>query len=156
MNRAAARLLAVVFADVSDSTRLYGTLGDDEAHRRIDRCLQSLRLVVAECSGRVIKAIGDALLCVFDTADDGITAASGMQSRLEAQRRIDAGMPSIRVGIAYGPVLEIENDVFGDTVNIAARVAALATSGRVSRRNGQWKHFPLCCARAAERSMPSR
>lgn len=122
---------AVMFADISGSTSLYQSLGDNEAHRVIELCLQTMRSTVAQHGGRVVKAIGDALLCVFDDACAATSTASEVQSRLDTQRGMDRLVPAMRIGVSYGAVLEDAGDVFGDTVNIAARVAALATSGQV-------------------------
>ncbi len=125
------RTLAVVFADISGSTALYETLGDREAHRVIDRVLGVLRSTAVEFRGRIVKSIGDELMCVFDEADAAICAAGQMQERLEASRASDRAVPAIRVGIAEGPVLEDGGDVFGDTVNLASRIADVAQSGQV-------------------------
>src|SRR6266542_3976816 len=125
------RVLAVLFADVSGSTALYEALGDHEAHRVIARCLDLLRSTALEFSGRIVKFIGDELLCVFDEADAAICAASQMQTRLAEQHAIDAEVPAVRIGIAQGRVLEDAGDVFGDTVNLASRVADVARSAQV-------------------------
>jgi class 3 adenylate cyclase len=124
-------LLGVAFVDVCGSTALYRVLGDESAHRLVERCLSAMRATVAEFGGRVVKSIGDALLCVFDDADGAIGAASEMQARLGAQRGADPSVPMIRIGVGYGPVLEADGDVFGDTVNLAARMAELASAGQV-------------------------
>ncbi len=125
------RVLAVLFADVSGSTALYEALGDHEAHRVIAGCLDLLRSTALEFSGRIVKFIGDELLCVFDEADAAICAASQMQTRLAEQHAIDAEVPAVRIGIAQGRVLEDAGDVFGDTVNLASRVADVARSAQV-------------------------
>jgi class 3 adenylate cyclase len=125
------RTLAVVFADISGSTALYESLGDREAHRVIDRVLGVLRSTALEFRGRIVKSIGDEILCVFDDADGAVCAAGQMQERLAASRTADPAVPGIRVGIAEGPVLEDRGDVFGDTVNLASRVADVAQSGQV-------------------------
>ena len=75
--------------------------------------------------------MGDGLLCVFPDAAGAAGAASEMQSRLDVQRRVDPAIPPIRVGIAYGAVLEEGGDIFGDTVNVASRLTTLATAGQV-------------------------
>jgi len=123
--------LAVVFADISGSTALYEALGDRDAHRIIDRVLGVLRDSAIEFRGRIIKSIGDELLCVFDDADAALCAAGQMQERLHASRQVDAALPPIRIGIATGPVLEDRGDIFGDTVNLASRIADVAQPGQV-------------------------
>ena len=125
------RVLAVVFADVSGSTALYEALGDHDAHRVIANCLDCLRSTAIEFGGRVVKFIGDELLCVFDEADGAISAASQMQTGMGSLRVADRALPPIRVGVAAGPVLEDGGDVFGDTVNVASRIADLAQPGQV-------------------------
>jgi class 3 adenylate cyclase len=125
------RRLAVVFADVSGSTSLYEAIGDQNAHRVIAGCLDCLRSTTIEFGGRAIKFIGDELLAVFEDPDAAVSAATEMQQRLTAQRASDPSVPAIRVGIATGPVLEDADDVFGDTVNLAARIVDIASAGQV-------------------------
>ncbi len=118
--------LAVLFADVVGSTRLYDTLGDAVAKQLIDECLATLQTVVQQYSGRVIKTIGDEIMCVLPSADNGCLAATDMHHKVMALPMVSNIKRSIRVGFHYGPVLEEKGDVFGDTVNVAARMAGLA------------------------------
>jgi class 3 adenylate cyclase len=149
----AERRLAVVFADVSGSTKLYEAIGDHEAHRVIAQCLDTLRTAALEFRGRVIKFIGDELLCVFDDADGAISAATQMQTRLATQRATDATVPAIRVGVAAGPVLEDAGDVFGDTVNVASRIANIAAAGQVLTNRQTAESLPPAI-RATCRALP--
>lgn len=123
--------LAVLFADVSGSTRLYEKLGDTRALECIGLCLNIMREVTAEHRGRVVKAIGDELMCVFPIASAAAQAAADMQSRVSMQDAVDGQRLAIRVGLHFGPVLEQANDVFGDSVNVAARMASLANAGQI-------------------------
>lgn len=118
--------LAVLFADIAGSTRLYDTLGDDRAKVLIDECLGLMRDVIARYEGRVVKTIGDELMCVLPDADSGHLAATDMQVRVFALPPVSNVKRAIRVGFHSGPVIEENNDVFGDTVNMAARMAGLA------------------------------
>lgn len=118
--------LAVLFADVVGSTRLYEAFGDDQAKQMIDDCLTALRGVVQQYGGRVIKTIGDEIMCVLPTADSGCLAATDMQLRVMALPKVSNVQRSVRIGWNFGPVIEENNDVFGDTVNLAARMAGLA------------------------------
>jgi class 3 adenylate cyclase len=124
-------MLSVLFADVSGSTRIYETLGDILAKQMVDECLDLMRSVVGQYNGRVIKTIGDEVMCVLPTADMACVAASDMQLRI-LELPAQAGIKrAIRVGWHYGPVLEENGDVYGDTVNLAARMATLAKAMQI-------------------------
>lgn len=125
------RNLAVLFADVSGSSRLYERLGDAEALRAVERCLNRMERAVAAHKGRVIKNIGDETMAVFDAVEGATLAAVEMQQRIDDLPPVSGVKLAIRVGIHSGPVLEENNDVFGDTVNTAARVVALAKAGQI-------------------------
>jgi adenylate cyclase len=118
--------LAVLFADIAGSTKLYDTLGDAQAKTLIDECIGIMRGVVARYSGRVIKTIGDEVMCVLPDADSGHLAAADMQLKVAALPTVANVKRAIRVGFHVGPVIEESSDVFGDTVNMAARMAGLA------------------------------
>jgi len=121
----------VLFVDICGSTQLYDTLGDERASRQVMRCLEMLRLRVEESSGRVIQRIGDELMCLFDTADSALDAARVMQEWVSRQESPDHPALAIRVGCHSGPVIEDAGDLFGDSVNVAARAAAFAEAGQV-------------------------
>src|SRR5208282_5494182 len=127
----APRNLCLLFADVAGSTRLYETVGDAEALRAIDRCLAILRRVTEGYRGRVIKTIGDEIMSSFPTADEGLQAASEMQQRIDELAPLNGVKIAIRIGFHYGPVVESDTDVFGDTVNTAARMSSLAHGGQI-------------------------
>ncbi len=122
--------LAVLFADISDSTKLYSTLGDNAARAVVNTCLSLITGVVERFKGRVVKTIGDEVMCVFRQADDAVMAASEMQLSLDGKR---PGQYHVRihVGLHYGPVLVEENDIFGDTVNAAAYLTAVAAADQI-------------------------
>lgn len=124
--------VCIVFADVSSSTRLYEKLGDAGALAAVDRCVEAMKRATALNRGRVVKTIGDEVMAIFDSA------AQGMQAACEMQQRIDELSPpapdvklAIRAGFHFGTALLENNDVFGDTVNTAARMAGLAKAGQI-------------------------
>lgn len=122
---------AIMFADVSGSTQMYDRLGDEAAKKTIDRCLGSLQVVVEANQGIVVKKIGDELMCRFDTADAAVSAAIVSQSEIKSMGGTELAPLSIRIGIHYGEVIEDDNDIFGDAVNIAARMAGIARGGQI-------------------------
>ena len=127
----AASGIAVLFADVSGSTRLYETAGDAVALATIDRCLSFVRTACEGHGGRVVKTIGDEIMAVFPAADQAAEAAAEMQARISEQPAAGRARLAIRVGFHFGPAIEVEGDVFGDSVNVAARMAALAKGEQV-------------------------
>lgn len=127
-----ARDVCLVFADVSGSTQLYEKLGDTQALAAIDRCIDCMARTTVLNRGRVVKTIGDEVMAVFDLAAQGMQAASEMQQRIEELPPPAPGLKlAIRVGLHFGPALVENNDIFGDTVNMAARMAGFAKAGQI-------------------------
>ncbi len=124
------RELAVLFADVSGSTRLYEKLGDTEALYAVDRCIKRMERAVEAFRGRVVKTIGDEVMAVFDSAEDAFQSATEMQQRITDLPPVSGVKLAIRLGFHLGPVIEEKGDYFGDTVNTAARLAGLAKAGQ--------------------------
>jgi class 3 adenylate cyclase len=119
-------VVAVLFADIAGSTKLYDALGDTQAKIMIDEALIALQVITKRHRGRVIKTIGDEVMCVFPGAERGFLAAMDMQTVVNALVVTKGVKRMIRVGFHAGPVIEEKGDVFGDTVNVAARMAGLA------------------------------
>lgn len=120
----------VLFADLAGSTQLYERVGDAAAFRLVDRCLQLMRTEIEGHGGRVVKHTGDGLMAVFR---DSNSAAETVLRTHQAVRDLplSAGQRvAVRLSFHTGPVVESDNDVFGDTVNIAARLLDLASPGR--------------------------
>ncbi|MEO9135918.1 MAG: adenylate/guanylate cyclase domain-containing protein [Casimicrobiaceae bacterium] len=82
-------------------------------------------------AGRVIKTIGDEMTAVFPLADQAAQAAAAMQARISTEPFAGGQRIAIRVGFHFGPALETDGDVFGDSVNVAARLANIAHSSQV-------------------------
>jgi len=119
-----------MFADISDSTSLYQKLGDAAARNIVNACLKVINGVLARYEGRLVKTIGDEVMCVFPDADLAVLAASDMQAQVSSSKPGNYPV-SIHVGLHFGPVLVEENDVFGDTVNVAAYLRAAATAEQI-------------------------
>ena len=122
---------AVLFADVCDSTTMYEAMGDAKALALINRLFKLLDKQVNANSGITVKTLGDGLVCQFREADAAFRAACDMQAAA-AKLAADAKPPlKIKVGYTYGPVVLKDGDVFGDTVNVCARLVALANPSQV-------------------------
>ncbi len=125
------RFAAILFADVSGSTRLYETVGDTIGHRTIRGYVEMMKQATEAHGGRVVKTIGDEVMSVFSTADAAARAAIDMQMGSEQLPEVGGSHLRLRIGFHGGPVLQKENDVFGDTVNLAARLSAQAQGGQI-------------------------
>lgn len=122
--------LAVLFADVVESTALYRRLGDVEALNVINVVLHELKAVLPQHQGRLVKTLGDAVMCLFPDADCAVEAAVAMQHAVAGLRPAGENM-RIRIGLHTGPVVIGGEDVYGDTVNVAAYLADAATAGQI-------------------------
>jgi len=142
------RNLCVLFADVSGSTRLYEKLGDKEALHAVERCLNRMTRATEQFKGRVIKTIGDEVMAVFDSAETGMDAACSMQQRVDDLPPVRGIKLAIRVGFHFGPAIEEAKDVFGDTVNTAARMAGLAKAGQIITTAETVAHLPTLLQRS--------
>ncbi|MBV1878623.1 MAG: adenylate/guanylate cyclase domain-containing protein [Pseudomonadales bacterium] len=130
--------VAVMFADVTGSTKLYETFGDENANKIIGRIFELMTRITEYHKGFVIKTIGDEIMCRFSSANDCVRAAKDIQEEVkEAQQEITAGIENvapifIQAGLHFGPaILMDDGDVFGDAVNIAARMAGIAKGEQI-------------------------
>ena len=121
----------ILFADVSNSTRIYEALGDTHALSVVSHLLGQLEQCVAKQAGSVVKTMGDAMVCAFEDPDAALHAACDMMALLAPLPARPYGKLSIQIGLTCGPVVLTEGDVFGDTVNVCARLVALANAEQV-------------------------
>ncbi len=130
------RSLTLLFTDLKGSTALYDREGDLAAYRLVQDHFASLKKVVSNNSGALIKTMGDAVMAAFPGGESGTAAAvammSAMQKLAQGRKEDDVGL---KVGLHAGPALAINSgnnlDYFGQTVNIAARVQGLADAGDI-------------------------
>ena len=126
------RLSAILAADVTVYSRLMHN--DEEAtHARFTALLSgAIEPVIAEHGGRIVKNTGDGFLAEFPSAVDAVRAAMKFQTRIHELTVGDLEDKRIlfRVGINIGDVIVEPHDIFGDGVNIAARLESIAQPGR--------------------------
>lgn len=126
------KTITVMFADVAGSTTLYEKLGDEQANRIINDVIFMMSKVTEKNSGVFVKTIGDELMCRFSDADHAVTTASVIQEMLQNRPAENGFKIQVRIGLHMGQALIREDgDVFGDAVNIAARVTAIAKGGQI-------------------------
>jgi adenylate cyclase len=117
---------AVAFVDIADYTRMTEELGDDHAARLAVRLAEVADVAARAHAGRVVKLLGDGVLLSFERPRDAIAAALVVGTSMA-----DEGLPATHAGIDAGPIISRDGDVYGATVNTAARVAARAAAGDV-------------------------
>ena len=116
----------VMFADVAGSTAMYENLGDELARERISKALNMLISITKRHKGVLVKTIGDEILVYFTDVDMAVFAARTIQETMEDDRSPETIGVLIRIGMQYGSAILEDNDIFGDTVNVAARVVSMA------------------------------
>src|SRR5438876_4590531 len=133
------RLTTVLFADVSGSTSLYETEGDVAALDAIGLCIGRLSQAAESTGGRVLKTMGDEVMVLFPTPDAAANGASEMHAAVATLPPVNGTKLGVRIGFHSGPAIQRDNDVFGDTVNLAARLVDQAQKGQIvtSRETAQ-------------------
>src|ERR1700674_564323 len=126
------KLAAILHADVVGFSRL---MGEDEAgtHLALGELRRAVDPLIAAHDGRIVGTAGDSLLADFSSVVDALNCAVEMQ---RAARAINEPVPQqsrleLRIGINLGDVIVDGDDIFGDGVNIAARLEALARPGTI-------------------------
>lgn len=128
---------AILFADVSGSTALYERIGDTRASQTLGELIQQIASLGQSLGGRLIKTIGDEVMMWFPDAASAVTAAIAMHHHAGSfATGLDVGQLGLRIGLMSGPMEHRNRDVFGDTVNTAARLAGLATRGSITTDTG--------------------
>lgn len=119
--------LCVGFVDIVGFTSTSRKLSPTDLGALIETFEQTSSRIVTANRGRVVKTIGDEILFIADEPEDAVAIARELTSRHDH----DPTFPRVRAGLAHGPVLARLGDVFGETVNIAARLTSLARPGTV-------------------------
>lgn len=118
---------AVGFADLVQFTRLSRDLSGAELADVVARFEAVGRDVISVGGGRVVKTVGDEIMFLADTPEDGAQIAVSLAETITA----DPDLPPLRVGLAWGSMFSRYGDVFGPTVNLAARMESVALPGTV-------------------------
>ena len=128
---------AVLFADLRGSTSLYEELGNANATLLVTRSVAALADTVAPSGGRLVKTLGDGLMALFEQPAGAVQAAADMHACIEragastrrARQAAQTRVLQLQVTIALGEVAEVQADIYGDAVNVAARLLDHAGDG---------------------------
>jgi adenylate cyclase len=125
--------VAILFADVVGSTRLYEQLGDVRARDMVGTCVELMRAATDHHHGTVIKTMGDEIMATFASADDALDAGAQMQREITHHPglKVNDHAVAIRIGCNFGPVVVEARDIFGSAVHTANRMTSQAKAGQI-------------------------
>lgn len=141
----AIRDIALLFTDIRGSTALYQRIGDLNAFQLVQQHFDWLREATVRHGGAVVKTIGDAVMAAYPDAARAVAAALDMRG---AVQRFNQGQPdrpvALKIGLHHGAAIAVtlndELDYFGQTVNIAARVQAMADADEICLTEEVWSY----------------
>ena len=127
------REITVMFTDIKGSTSFFESYGDIEGRQMVQKHNDMLFPLIQAHHGKIIKTIGDAIMATFEEPELAVKAAITMQMALEKNNRgeVSKNKIGVRIGLNTGLGLVEEKDVYGDVVNLAARVEAQADAGQI-------------------------
>lgn len=116
---------AILFVDIVGSVDMFSTSGDNAAAREIQTLIAAWIVIVERLGGTLVKSMGDGLLCTFESVDHACEAVSSMRQS-NTQPRL-----YLHAGLHLGEVINHGADVYGQNVNLAARLANYAAPGEI-------------------------
>jgi hypothetical protein len=129
MNDETMQLMAVLYADVSGSTKLYEKVGDEMARADIKVCLDLLSELAAKRGGKTLKTIGDEVMCLFQNPVNAAIAATDMHQGLRDASddgKFQSGSVRVKIGWHYGPIEWRGGDVIGEAPVTAQQIINMA------------------------------
>lgn len=127
------RMVTLMFVDIVGSTTYFDRYGDVAGLVWVHKCIDMLIPVAEQHSGTVSKTIGDALMTYYEDPLESVRAAIDMQRTLQAynEHKVEIDQIKVRIGLNYGLGLIKDKDVFGDVVNVAARIESMAKADQI-------------------------
>ncbi len=134
------RLSAIMFTDIVGYSKM---MGEDETGTLLFLKFHDtlIREEIQKHQGRVIKTVGDSFMADFSSAVNAVKCAVTIQKRFQEHSRISGNQRRVRIGIHIGDVVIRDNDIFGDGVNIAARIYPLAEPGGICISSDVYHHI---------------
>ena len=127
------RMVTLMFVDIVGSTTYFDRYGDVSGLVWVHKCIDMLIPVAEQHSGTVSKTIGDAVMTYYEDPLESVRAAIDMQRALQNynQHKVEIDQIKVRIGLNYGLGLIKDKDVFGDVVNVAARIESMAKADQI-------------------------
>lgn len=130
--RSTRKQITILFTDIEGSTRYWDIRGDIDGRLMVDYHNRLIFPVIKKFKGKIIKTIGDAIMASFSRAEQAVKAAIAIQQMLGKTRRQDKNFGlKVRIGIHTGKAIVEHNDVFGDVVNVAARIEQIGQGNEI-------------------------
>ncbi len=124
--------VTILFTDIEESTKYWDKFGDVQGRLMVDRHNRLLFPLVGKFKGRIIKTIGDSIMAAFAKPEYAMKAAVAMQQTMAMERQGDDTFNiCIRIGIHTGDAIVEKGDVYGDIVNVAARVESISKANEI-------------------------
>ena len=125
------RKTTVMFATFIGASSVAEVAGEGAAQEAIARCVERIGAAAKSCGGRLVKTMHDRAMILIATPDSAADASVAIHTAVNDLPPVAAVKLSVGIGFHYGPVIQKETDVFGDTVNLAARLGETAAKGQV-------------------------
>lgn len=131
-DRLTRKLAAILYADVAGYSRLTGE-DEEGTHRRLSDYLDVISGTIDQHQGKVVHYAGDAVLADFGTVTEALTSATVIQHELAGRNRAlpEERKLQFRIGVNLGEVIVDRDDIYGDGVNVSARLESLAEPGGI-------------------------
>ena len=125
------RKTTVMFASFIGTSSVVEAAGEDAAQNALARCFERIGGAATSCGGRLIKTMHDKAMILVATPDGAADAAVAIHTAVGEFPAVSAVKLALGIGFHYGPVIQKDTDVFGDTVNLAARLGEQAAKGQI-------------------------
>ena len=125
------RETTVLFAAIIGGERLYAAAGETVGYDAMDQCQFRLGRAAASCGGRLAKSTADKVMVLTPNPDAAADAASAMHLAMDKVRTTAGVRLALGIGLHFGPVIQKGDDVYGDTVNLAAKLCEQAGGGQI-------------------------
>lgn len=125
------RKTTVMFAGFVGMDNVVQAAGEAAAQEAVSRCIDRISGAAISCGGRLAKTMRDKAMILVATPDAAADAAVAIHTAVNEFPAVGAARLSLGIGFHYGPVIQKETDVFGDTVNLAARLGEQAAKGQI-------------------------
>lgn len=144
-------MYTIVFIDIVGSTQLYEAIGDDRAKEVVIATQNDIARLVTEGGGEVVEIVGDEVMSRFDDVNAAVLCVCSIQGKMESLGKHEGRSVAVRIGMHTGPAIIEGGRMFGDSVNVAARMASLAKARQIVTTEAVVNLLPTALSNLARR-----